>query len=184
MTPMRALLFAGALLAASLPALAANYTQAPGSTLGFTVRYQDEPFQGKFPGFATRLTFDPAKLAQARLEVVIPLANATIGPDYDTDMRGSDFFDAAKFPQARFSASKFRALGGNRYAADGTLTLRGVSKPVTLTFTWTPGAKPVLAGTATVKRLDFGVGRGDWADPSMIANEVKVDTRVVLQPAK
>src|SRR3546814_14805572 len=69
-------------------------------------------------------------------------------------------------------------------SADGTLELRGVSKPVTLTFTWTPGAAPVLAGKATVKRLDFGVGGGDWADTDAIPNEVAVSTRVVLKPAQ
>ena len=67
-------------------------------------------------------------------------------------------------------------------AADGTLSLRGVSKPVTLTFTWTPGAQPVLTGKATVKRLDFGVGGGDWADTSTIPNEVAISTKVVLKP--
>ena len=61
---------------------------------------------------------------------------------------------------------------------------RGVSKPVTLTFTWTPGAQPVLSGKATVKRLDFGVGGGDWADTKTIPNEVAVSTKVVLKPAK
>ena len=57
-----------------------------------------------------------------------------------------------------------------------------MSKPVVLTFTWTPGAKPVLAGTAVVKRLDFGVGGGDWADLGVIPNEIKISTKVVLQP--
>ena len=76
---------------------------------------------------------------------------------------------------------KFRALGGNRFAADGTLSLRGISKPVTLTFTWTPGARPVLSGSAVVKRLDFGVGTGDWADVGIIPNEIKVTTKVLLQ---
>ena len=56
-----------------------------------------------------------------------------------------------------------------------------MSKPVTLTFTWTPGAQPVLNGKATVKRLDFGVGGGDWADTALIPNEVAVSTKVVLR---
>jgi hypothetical protein len=79
-------------------------------------------------------------------------------------MRGDAFFDAAKFAQAHYTATQFRALGGNRYAADGTLSLHGVTKPVTLTFTWASGAQPVLEGKATVNRLDFGIGSGDWAD--------------------
>lgn len=178
-------LLASLLLALSLPAAATDYVQAAGSTLAFAGKYQGEVFSGRFPGFSTRLRFDPAQLAGAKLDVVIPLATATTGnSDYDDNLRGGDFLDAAKFPQARYTATRFRALGGNQYAADGTLSLHGVSKPVTLTFTWTPGAQSVLSGKATVKRLDFGVGAGDWADTGLIPDAIAVSTKVVLQPAK
>lgn len=167
------------------PAFAADYTQAPGSSLAFAGKYQGEVFTGKFPGFVTKFSFDPKQLAASKLDVTIPLATAGTGnADYDGELRGDAFFDSAKFPQAKYSASKFRALGGNRYAADGTLSLHGVSKPVTLEFSWTPGAKPVLAGKATVKRLDFGVGGGDWADTALIPDAIAISTKVVLVPAK
>ena len=55
-------------------------------------------------------------------------------------------------------------------------------KPVTLTFAWTGGAQPVLEGKAVVKRLEFGVGGGDWADTSAIPDEVNISTRVALKP--
>lgn len=169
----------------SAPAFAADYVQAPGSTLVFAGQYDGETFTGSFPGFSTKLSFDPAQLAAAKLDVTIPLAGAKTGNgDRDSTLQGADFFDVAKYAQARYTANKFRSLGGNQYAADGTLSLRGVSKPVILTFTWTPGPKPVLAGKATVKRLDFGVGGGDWADTATIPNEVAISTKVVLQPAK
>ena len=181
---MRTLLLP-ALLALSLPALATDYAQAPGSTLAFAGKYQGEVFVGRFPGFSTRLSFDPQQLEAARLEVDIPLATATTrNADYDGELRGVSFFDAAKFPRARFVATKFLALGGNRYAADGTLSLRGIDKPVTLTFEWTPGASPVLSGRATVQRLAFGVGGGQWADTTLIPDAIAVSTRVVLTPAK
>ena len=171
---------ASMLLSAS--ASADDYIQTAGSTLGFSGKYQGEAFNGQFPGFATMLSFDATKLSAAKLDVTIPLATATTrNADYDGELRGASFFNSKKFPQARYTATKFRALGGNKYAADGTLSLRGVSKPVVLTFTWTPGAKPVLAGTAVVKRLDFGVGGGDWADVGLIPNEIKISTKVVLQ---
>lgn len=167
------------------PAYAADYVQAPGSTLAFATKYDGEVFTGRLPGFDTRLSFDPADLAGARLDVTIPLAGADTGnEDRDATLRGGDFFDVGQFAQARYTATEFRSLGDGRYAADGTLELRGVRKPVTLTFTWTPGAAPVLAGKATVKRLEFGVGGGDWADTATIPDEVAVSTRVVFAPAK
>ena len=180
-------LTAAALVAmmAAAPAFAADYVQAAGSTLVFASKYDGEVFTGKFAGFTTTLSFDPGNLAASKLDVAIPLAGASTGnDDRDSTLSSGDFFNVAKFAQARYTASKFRSLGDNQYAADGNLSLRGVSKPVTLTFTWTPGAQPVLSGKATVKRLDFGVGGGDWADTSNIPNEVAVSTKVVFKPAK
>jgi polyisoprenoid-binding protein YceI len=172
-------------LLATAPALATDYVQAPGSKLAFATQYQGEVFVGTLPEFSTRLRFDPAKIDTASLDVSIPLTGVSIdNPDGTDALRGRDFFDVARFPQARFVADRFRSLGGDRYAADGTLTLRGASKPVTLEFTWTPGPSPVLNGKATVKRLDFDVGRGDWADTGLIPNEVAVSTRVMLVPVK
>jgi polyisoprenoid-binding protein YceI len=180
---MRKSLSVALLALVAMPAVAADYVQAPGSALAFGGMYQGEPFSGRFPGFATTLSFDPAQLAAAKLDVAIPLASATTGnSDYDGEMRGEAFFASAKFPQARYRATQFRSLGGNQYAADGTLSLHGIDKPVTLTFTWTPGAQPVLAGKATVRRLDFGVGGGDWADTGLIPNEIAISTRVLLTP--
>jgi polyisoprenoid-binding protein YceI len=181
------LLTAAALVAtmAAVPAYAADYVQAAGSSLVFASKYDGEVFTGKFGNFTTTLSFDPAKLATSKLDVLIPLAGVSTGNgDRDSTLAGADFFNVGKFAQARYTATKFRSLGGNQYAADGNLSLRGVSKPVTLTFTWTPGAQPVLSGKATVKRLDFGVGSGDWTDTKTIPNEVAVSTKVVFKPAK
>jgi polyisoprenoid-binding protein YceI len=182
-TPDRARLALASLLLATAPAMAADYVQAPGSTLVFASNYQGETFTGKFGSFTTTMSFDPKQLATSKLDVAIQLAGTQTGnKDRDDTLVSADFFNVGKFAQARYTATKFRALGGNQYAADGTLTLRGASKPVTLTFTWTPGAQPVLTGKATVKRLDFGIGGGDWADTSTIPNDVAISTKVVLKP--
>ncbi len=169
---------------AAVPAMAADYEQAPGSILVFATKYDGEIFTGTFPGFQTQLSFDPANPAAGKLDVTIPLAGARSGnSDRDATLQGADFFNVARFAQATYTANGFRALGDGQYAADGTLSLRGVSKPVTLTFTWTPGAQPVLTGRATVKRLEFGVGGGDWADTRSIPDEVAISTKVVFEAA-
>lgn len=180
--PRRAPMLAIAALAA-LPAAAAEYVQAPGSTLVFAGKYDGEVFVGRFPGFATTLDFDPARPQDARLDVAIPLATTSSGnADRDETLLGGDFFAVGKFPQASYRARGFRHLGDNRYAADGTLSLRGVSKPVTLEFTWTPGPSPVLNGKATVPRLAFGVGGGDWADTDLLPDAIAVSTKVQFSP--
>lgn len=170
-----------AALLAPAAAAAADYVQAPGSTLAFASRYDGELFTGRFGRFETQLSFDPARPEEGRLDVTIDLASAATGnSDRDTTLRTSDFFDVARFAHARYTASGFRRLDDGQYVAEGTLELRGVRKPVTLTFQWSEGAQPVLTGRAVVRRLDFGVGGGDWADTGVIPNAVNVSTRVVF----
>ncbi len=165
------------------PALGAEYVQAPGSSLAFASRYDGELFTGRFADFDTRISFDPAQPEAGTLDVTIGLASADTGnADRDATLKTGDFFDVGRFAQARYTASGFRRLDDGQYQADGTLELRGVRKPVTLTFSWTAGAQPVLAGRAVVQRLDFGVGGGDWADTGTIPDAVNISTRVVLQP--
>lgn len=172
------------LLLLALPGLAhgTDYVAAPGSTLAFRASFQGEPTDIRFARFAPAIRFDPAHLDTARFDVAIDLASVATGQDDgDSLVRGEDFFATAKFPQARYTATKVRALGNGRYAADGALSLRGVSKPATLEFRWTPGPKPMLDGQARLKRLDFGISAGEFG--SEIGNEVQVSTRLVLLPA-
>ena len=171
------------LLLASGLAQGADYSSLPGSTLGFTASFQGKAIEGQFKRFTPQIRFDAAHLAQSRFDVAIDLASAATGDgERDEALQGEDFFSTRKWAQARFTASKFRSLGGNRYAADGVLSLRGVSQPVSLAFTWSAGAKPVLVGDASLKRTAFGVGSGDWTDTSELADAVKVHTRLVLSP--
>lgn len=178
---LRRVAFALALLA-PFAVHAGNWHADPkSSTLGFSGTYQGDAFDGRFKTFDAVIAFDPASLATAHFDVKITLASAdTANSERDESLRGGDFFDTARTPVATYTATKFRSLGGNRYAADGTLSLRGVSKPVTLNFAWATGATPALVGDAIVNRLDFKVGGGQWADTSTIGNAVKVHTSLKL----
>ena len=179
---MKSLLALALFVAATLaPAHAAHFAAQSGSTLTFTATYQGEKFTGRFGKFDAAIRFDPANLAASRFDVRIPLASATTNNDERDEMLlAPEFFDAIARPEARYEATKFVKLKDGRYRADGTLTLRGVKKAVPLVFTWTGGAIPVLVGEATVNRLDFGVGTGDWDDVELIPNQVVVKTRLVL----
>ena len=181
---LRALLSIPLLLLAG-SAFGADWNTLPGSTLGFSTSFQGESFDGRFGKFVAQIRFDPAQLAESRFDVRIDLGSTDSRNKERDDMLGTaEFFDSKKQPEARYVASKFRALGGNRFVADGVLTLHGVSKPVPLSFTWTAGAKPVLDGEASLKRLDFAVGSGDWADTDVLPNAVKVKTHLLLSGKK
>jgi polyisoprenoid-binding protein YceI len=176
-------LFAAAVIAmlAIAPAQASHFAAQSGSSLTFTAKYQGEDFTGRFEKFDAAIRFDPASLATSRFDVRIPLATArTDNEERDEALLGADFFNAVAMPDARYEATRFVKLKDGRYRAEGMLTLRGVKKAVPLVFSWTGGANPVLVGEATVNRLDFGVGTGDWDDVELIPNKVVVKTRLVL----
>jgi len=179
-----------AAVAAALAAMLAStanateYVQTRGSALSFASQYDGMVFTGRFPEFQTRLNFDPDDLGNARLDVTIPLASVVTGNgERDSTLKTADFFNIARFAEARYSAHSFRALGEGNYAAEGTLSIKGIEQPVTLTFTWEPGIPAILTGSARIQRLDFDVGIGDWRDTGTIPNEVNIATKVRFRPA-
>ncbi len=178
---MKTLILALALGAIATSSVAAEYSVGAGSTLGFTGSFQGENFEGRFGKFEASIRYDAADLAASKFDVTVDLASVATGDsDRDATLPDSDFFDIAKFPQARFVTTGFREAGGG-VVADGTLTLKGISKPVSLAVTFTPkGAGATLDVKTTLKRLDFNVGSGDFADTSTIGNEVEVKAHLEL----
>ncbi|MEO8669873.1 MAG: YceI family protein [Tahibacter sp.] len=153
------------------------------SSLGFSGMYQGEKFSGKFSRFDAAISLDTADLAKAKFDVSIDVTSANTGNgDYDAQIKAPEFFDFAKFPKARFVTTVFRD-GDEGLVADGTLTIRNKSHAVTLKLTFKPaGDGATLDVETTLKRLDFDVGTGDWADTSLIANEVPVTAHLALKP--
>lgn len=171
----------------SLPAVAFAHewnVDAARSTLAFTGSYQGEKFEGLFKRFEAKINYDPNDLAQAKFDVTVDIAGVdTANAERDRALPGKDFFDTAQFPRAHFVTTRFRKDANGAVLADGTLTLRGIGKPVTLVVKFAPqGNGAALDVSTTLKRLDFGIGNGDWADTSMIGNEVTVRGRLSLQP--
>ncbi|GLQ50260.1 YceI family protein [Dyella flava] len=168
-------------LAAPCVASAADYTVQAGSTLGFTSSFQGSNFDGQFNKWTAAISYDAAKLATSKFDVTVDLSSAKTGDsDRDGALPGPDFFDVAKFPQAHFVTTGFHQQG-NQVMADGTLTLRGVTKPVSLNVTFKPqGNGATLDVSGSVNRLDFGVGGGQYKDTSVIGADVKVTAHLVL----
>jgi polyisoprenoid-binding protein YceI len=102
-------------------------------------------------------------------------------------LRDKDWFNTKVYPRASFVASSVRSLGGNRYEAVGKLSVKGRSRDVVAPFTFAQnGNVGVFDGQFTLKRLDYGVGEGAWADVGTVANEIQVKFHVTAgsQPAK
>ena len=175
---IRTLTAAAATLVLCGAASAASWTVDPAkSTLGFSGTQTGQPFSGRFKTFTATIDFDPAKPEAGRAAVLVDTGSAATGdPQRDEALPGEDWFAAAKFPQAKFEASGFKALGGDRYEAAGTLTIRDAHVPVTLPFTLTTtGDTAHAVGHAQLLRSAFGVGQGAWATDEYVAFEVGVD---------
>ena len=88
---------------------------------------------GKVDG---NITYDPANVGASKVEVTIPLSGLDSHvPDFDAHLRSADFFDAEKFPSITFKSTSVKAAGKGKLKVTGDLTIKGVTKPVTLTVT-------------------------------------------------
>ncbi len=172
------------LLAFVLPGMAAatDYTVQPAaSELGFSAVFQGESFDGHFGQWTAAIRYDPANLAASKFAVDVTLASVTTGDsDRDSALPSEAFFDVAQFPEARFATTGFRR-NGEQVIADGKLTLHGATKPVSLEVTFKPRAGgATLDVVGTLKRLDFDVGSGEYADTAVIGADVKIKAHLRL----
>lgn len=147
---------------------AGGYALDPNHTLvQFSVNHFGfNDYFGTLPGATGSMTFDPKRLAATRLDVSLPVdlistTNATL----DGELKGADWFDAAKYPTIHFVSQSVAQTGSRTARISGTITIHGVSKPMVLDATFggagvNPLSKAYTAGfkaTGTIKRSDFGI---------------------------
>ncbi|MFZ1098638.1 MAG: YceI family protein [Steroidobacteraceae bacterium] len=167
--------------AAAPPAPAAgHYTLDPAkSSLQFTFVQAGAQNTGRFRSFTVSFDPPPAGSAAGRLEVAVDVGSLDTGDsDRDDTLRSADLFDVAKFPQAHFSAAQITQTASG-YEALGKLTIRGVTRDVRLALALREAnengaAAAYLTGKTVVRRLDYGVGQGDWKATDQAANDVTV----------
>lgn len=166
---------------------------AAASSLTFSATQVGAIVSGRFPAWTGDIVLDPASLAAARIEVRIETPRVTTNNrDVDSLLKGGNFLDVRKFPEARFVSTAIAAKDADRYEARGKLTIRDVTRDATLPFTLAiaddparPGQLRARArGRLILKRLDFGVGQNEWAGTGQVANEVTVDLDVVAGRGK
>ena len=165
-----------------VPALAADWTvDKSKSELGFTATQTGAKFTGHFTQYDAGIQFDPAHPEQGHAVITIDMASAVTGDKQrDQAIPGADWFSVKAFPMARFEAKTFRSTGKDTYEAAGTLTIRGISKDVTLPFTLkTANGIATVDGTLPLTRTDYGVGQGEWASGKWVGLDVTVTVHMV-----
>ena len=180
-------LAAAVLLAGAGAAGAATWTVDPAkSTLGFTGDQTGTPFTGRFKAWTAAIDFDPAHPEAGRVAVKVDVASAATGdPQKDEALPTPDWFDASSFTTASFDAAGFASKGGDAYETTGKLTIRGITKDVTLPFTLNiDGDTAHAEGKANLVRTTWGVGQGSWASDQYVGFgvDVTVDLTAKRQP--
>lgn len=180
-------LTASLLLATALP-VAAQQKSAPQklipaqSDIGFVFKQMGVPVEGHFKKFDAQINFDAAKPATSKVAFTVDIASATLGsPETDAELPKAVWFNTAKFPQATFVSSSFKALGAVKYEVTGKLSIKGQSRDVVVPVTMTQsGAVTTAVGVFPIKRLGFKIGENEWADTSMVADDVQVKFKLAL----
>ena len=162
------LFFALALAAAcAAPAPAEEFTVDTGhSTVLFRILHMGvSNAWGRFDNIAGTVNLDEADPAKSALDITISTESVDTGvAKRDDHLRGPDFFNARQFPKITFKSQSLRATGADTYEVTGTLTLHGVSRPLTVTLKKIGAGKSPLGDQRlgvetgfTIKRSDFGM---------------------------
>jgi polyisoprenoid-binding protein YceI len=178
-------------LAPAVLAAPATYRLDPAkSTLSFGFTQAGARNKGRFDKFDVNFVVDAAQSQATRLDVAVQIGSLdTADKDRDTTLRSADLFNAAKFPQAHFSATAFTHTDATHYEAVGKLTIRDVTRDLRVPFTFAPEAGSSagnMTGQVVIKRLEFGVGQGEWKSTEWVGDEVAIafTLRLVAAPAR
>lgn len=154
------------------------------SSLSFTATQNGAPVTGQFKTFKGKILVDPNNYQASSIDIIVDMNSITTSyEDIKNTLISPDWFNVKLFPTAEFKAKDFKKMGENQYQATGTLSIRGKTVPVTLTFTTEEPSKDtgVVVGSTTLKRIAFGIGQGEWSNTNQIKDEVKVDFKVVAK---
>ena len=152
------------------------------SKITFTTKLMGSNLNGGFSKFSGKVDFNPDQLEKAKANLVIEIASFNAGgDDLQEEARGKDWFNTKSFPTANFVSDSVKNLGNNRLDIAGKLSIKGKAMPVSMTATYqVQGKQVVFDSSFQLLRLDYGLGAGNWAATSAVANEVPVKVHLVL----
>jgi polyisoprenoid-binding protein YceI len=157
------------------------------SEIRFITRQMGANVDGRFRRWKANIVFVPKDLGRSKADFDIELGSVDLASDeLEAEIKRASWFDTAKFPVAHFASSAIRDLGGDKYEIVGQLTIKGITHDAVVPITLKKDAtgNSVAEGNFTLKRLDYKIGEGQWADPETVANDVIVRVRMVLPPLR
>jgi polyisoprenoid-binding protein YceI len=173
--------------APTLADLSGTYTLDPAHTrIGFVARHaMVTKVRGAFNEFEGTATLDGATPANSRVQVTIDAASIdTRNAQRDEHLRSNDFLAMQEYPQITFSSTAIRPLDDTTFEVTGDLTIKGVTNPITIPFTFEGAAKDPfgnlrvgLEGSVTINRKDYGI---TW-NAALETGGVLVSDKVTLE---
>jgi polyisoprenoid-binding protein YceI len=157
------------------------------STVGFKIRHLFANVTGRFTSVAGTINADPDHPEKSSVDATIEIKSIdTSSAMRDRDLRGTNFFDADKYPAMTFKSTKVVLTGSNQADVTGDLTLHGVTRPVTLNVTFLGKGPGMMGGittgweaTGSLKRSDYGL---TWSKTiegtSVVADDVSIDLEI------
>ena len=181
---MKRLLALFTVIAAAASLSAETYTIDPvHSSVGFSLRHLVSKFSSSFTKVSGTVNYDAAKPEASTVEATVEIASvATSNEKRDNHIKSPDFFDATKFPTASFKSKSFKKTGADTFDVTGDLTIKDVTKEVTLKTTLV-GTGPGMGGatltgweaTTTIKKSDYRL-----AGPAMLSAVLGDDVALTI----
>lgn len=157
----------------------------------FQVRHLISRVRGRFSDFAGAIDFDEAQPEQSSVRFTIQAASIDTGqPDRDQHLRSADFFAVEQYPTLTFVSAAITPTGRDTFDVAGTLTMRGVAKPIVIPMTFLGRAKDpwgnekfAFEGEVTLNRKDFGLNWNAAVETGgfLVGDEVKVSFSIQAQ---
>jgi polyisoprenoid-binding protein YceI len=173
-------------LFAVTPAARADVVVAAKSDIGFTIKQMGVKFDGRFRKWMADVVFTPKSLPSSKAVVDIDLGSVDLASDdSEAEAKGPLWFDTAKFATAHFASTSIRDAGNDRYEVAGKLTLKGITRDcvVPITVTTDASGNRIAEGSFSIRRLDYRIGEGEWADTGTVDNDIVVRIRMTLAPS-
>ena len=173
-------------LAASLALSGVAFAQAKvvpaQSQITFAIKEMGVSVEGKFAQWTADIAFDPKKPEAGKVAFTIATGSATFGvPETDVEVPKAAWFNVARFPSATFASTSIKAKGGGKFDVAGKLSVKGTTKDIVVPIALAQaGPATTATGAFAIKRNDFKIGEGEWADTSTVADEVQVKFKIVL----
>lgn len=170
----------------ALAALTGDYTIDPAhSSIGFTVRHaMVTNVRGTFGEHQGTLHLDGTDPSRSTAAIDVTIASVDTGiADRDAHLRGTDFFDADNFPQMTFRSTAAERVGGDRYRITGDLTIKDVTRPLTIDLEFHGAATDVYGAERVGFEGSTEILRSDWGltwNAALEAGGVMVSDKVKL----